>query len=92
MSQLTDLDSISSLLSQIRVHGEQVVRSSDDAARKKLIEAAERLIVAARTPGENLYLLCSQVSEYYLSIVNDAHCSIAILQWGSRGSLRSGML
>lgn len=63
MSRPMDLNSITSLLSEIDKHGEQVLRSSDDMARKKLIEAAEKLVIAARTPGENLYLLCSRVSE-----------------------------
>lgn len=63
MSRPMDLSGITSLLSEINTHGEQVLRSSDDMARKKLIETAEKLVIAARTPGENLYLLCSQVSE-----------------------------
>lgn len=64
MSKPIDMRGMSSLLSEINTHGKQVLRGSDDVARKKLIEAAEKLVIAARTPGENLYLLCSQVSKY----------------------------
>jgi hypothetical protein len=59
---LTDVDSVRSLLSEVNSLGALVIgKEGDESARKKLINAAEKLIIAARTPGENLYLTAAQV-------------------------------
>lgn len=62
MSNLTDHANIDSLVSQIHAISAHVVGSNvDEEARRQLIDAAERLVIAARTPGENLYLASAQV-------------------------------
>jgi hypothetical protein len=62
MSSPTDVESIRFLLSEINSLG-TLMPGEDNAeqVRKKLILAAEKLVVAARTPGENLYLTAAQV-------------------------------
>ena len=62
MSKPTDRESIKALLAQVNSLGAQtLVDDGDDSARKKLINATEKLIIAARTPGENLQVTASQV-------------------------------
>ncbi len=64
MSKPTDEHNLSSLISDISIYGKRVLDGSDEAARMQLIEAAEKLIIAARTPGENLYLTAAQVCSF----------------------------
>lgn len=62
MSKPTDFDSIESLLAEVNSLGAQMLAAhGDEPTRKKLINTAERLVIAARTPGENLYLTAAQV-------------------------------
>jgi hypothetical protein len=62
MSSPTDVESIRFLLSEINSLGPLMLGEDiAEQARKKLILAAEKLIIAARTPGENLYLTAAQV-------------------------------
>jgi hypothetical protein len=62
MSSPTDVESIRSLLSEINSLGTRMLEEDNaEQVRKKLILAAERLAIAARTPGENLYLTAAQV-------------------------------
>jgi len=62
MSKPTDLESIKSLLAQVNSLGTlMLVSEGDEPTRKQLINAAEKLVIAARTPGENLYLTAAQV-------------------------------
>ena len=56
------MESVGLLLADINSLGKQIIgEDGDDLARKRLINAAEKLVIAARTPGENLYLTASQV-------------------------------
>jgi hypothetical protein len=62
MSKPTDHANITSIISEINsasahVEGPDV----DENGRRQLLDAAERLIIAVRTPGENLYLASAQV-------------------------------
>ncbi len=61
MSSPTDVESVKSLLAEINSLGTLILGNGDESARKKMISAAEKLIIAARTPGENLYLTAAQV-------------------------------
>ncbi len=62
MSHHTYIESVKSLLPEVNSFGTLVIKSEGDgAARKKLIGAVEKLIAAARTPGENLYMTAAQV-------------------------------
>ena len=62
MSSPTDAESIRFLLSEINSLGTLMLGEDHaEQVRKKLILAAEKLIIAARTPGENLYLTAAQV-------------------------------
>ena len=62
MSSPTDVESIRFLLSEINSLGTLMLREDHaEQVRKKLILAAEKLVIAARTAGENLYLTAAQV-------------------------------
>jgi hypothetical protein len=62
MSNSTDVESVKLLLTEVNSLGKLVIENDgDESARKALINAAEKLIIAARTPGENLYLTSAQV-------------------------------
>jgi hypothetical protein len=62
MSNLTDHANINSIVSQIHAASAHTTKPNvDENARRQLTDAAERLIIAARTPGENLYLTSAQV-------------------------------
>jgi hypothetical protein len=65
----------------------------DESSRKKLINAAEKLIIAARTPGENLYLTTAQVG---LQCISQKPCcadvDTALSQRVHKCSLQLGML
>jgi hypothetical protein len=62
MSTPTDIGSVKFLLTEINSLGLLVLgENGNESARKRLISAAEKLIIAARTPGENLYLTAAQV-------------------------------
>jgi hypothetical protein len=62
MSSPTDIESVKLLLAEVNTLGRLVIgNDGGESARKKLISAAEKLIIAARTPGENLYLTAAQV-------------------------------
>jgi hypothetical protein len=64
MSKVTDHANINSItgISEIHAASAHVMEPHvDENARRQLIDAAERLIIAARTPGENLYLTSAQV-------------------------------
>lgn len=66
MSVPTDLENIKSLLAEVNSLGNLVINhDGDEATRKTLIIAAEKLIIAARTPGDNLYLILAQVGLPY---------------------------
>lgn len=61
MSSPTDAESIRFLLSEINSLGTLMLGEDHaEQVRKKLILGAEKLIIAARTPGENLYLTAAQ--------------------------------
>lgn len=61
MSSPTDVESVKLLLAEVNTLGRLVIgNDGGESARKKLISAAEKLIIAARTPGENLYLTAAQ--------------------------------
>lgn len=65
----TNIDAIASLVEEIQstvqklqqpdLHNE--TSSSTEGARRTLIQAAERLVIAARQPEENLYATASNV-------------------------------
>lgn len=62
MSSPTDVESIRFLLSEINSLGTRMLGEDNvEQVRKKLILAAEKLVIATRTPGENLYLTAAQV-------------------------------
>lgn len=62
MSKPTDTDSIKSLLAEVNSLGKLMIGDDgDESSRTMLINSAEKLIIAARTPGENLYLTTAQV-------------------------------
>jgi hypothetical protein len=67
MSSPTDFESVKVLLSEVNSLGTLVIGTEgEESARKRLIHAAEKLIVAARTPGENLYLTAAQVGLLFI--------------------------
>ena len=62
MSSPTDLDSVRLLLAEVNSLGSLLLHDAgNETARKGLISAAEKLVIAARTPGENLYMTAAQV-------------------------------
>jgi hypothetical protein len=62
MSSPTDIESVKLLLDEVNSLGSHLLEGDGkESARKGLINAAEKLIIAARTPGENLYLTAAQV-------------------------------
>jgi hypothetical protein len=93
MSSPTDVESIRFLLSEINSLGPLMLGEDNaEQVRKKLILAAEKLIIAARTPGENLYLTAAQVGlllpvQYY-----NADITKAFSQWINKCRLLYWML
>jgi hypothetical protein len=94
MSTPTNIEAIKSLLDQVNSSGSLVIEGEgDESTRKKLIVAAEKLIIAARTPGENLYMTTAQV--YILCPLSKnplTNALTALSQWINRCCLRLGML
>lgn len=63
MSSPTDLESVKLLLAEVNSLGSLLLdNTGNETVRKGLINAAEKLVIAARTPGENLYLTSAQVN------------------------------
>ncbi|PMD35786.1 S-adenosyl-L-methionine-dependent methyltransferase [Hyaloscypha variabilis F] len=61
MSSPTDIESVKLLLGEVNSLGSLLLEGDgNESARKALIIAAEKLVIAARTPGENLYLTAAQ--------------------------------
>jgi hypothetical protein len=93
MSKPTDTESIKTLLAEVNSLGALMIATDgDDSSRKLLIDAAEKLIIAARTPGENLYLTTAQVGLCNSRKCRCADIDAAVSQRINKCCLQLGML
>lgn len=93
MSSPTDVESIRFLLSEINSLGTLMLgEDTAEQVRKELILAAEKLIIAARTPGENLYLTAAQVGLLLPVQKYNADITEAFSQWINKCCLLYWML